>query len=149
MRRRSRTGERIYGSTDTARSVPRAVSRSKQSLTSPSDYWRSPVVGRFEPVDLGPLPRPQVRRDVGRPLGVVVGRRGLRSSGGMVRRVLAGSSGVRWMPPGLSIEVPKRVRFCVARKVRRGVLFALRKAGYSGSGPKKHYRRDAKSQWRC
>lgn len=49
----------------------------------------------------------------------------------------------------LSIATPSRVAFCVRRTIRRQVLFALGRAGYSGSAPKRHYRRTQNSQWRC
>lgn len=47
------------------------------------------------------------------------------------------------------VRSPKKVMFCVVRKQRRQVLFALRRAGYSGSVKKRFYRRDYSSQWRC
>lgn len=53
------------------------------------------------------------------------------------------------LSPGLSIRLPGRVRFCVQRAQRRQVLFALGRAGYSGSAPKRSYRRTQNSQWRC
>lgn len=46
-------------------------------------------------------------------------------------------------------ELPSRVRFCVVRKQRREVLFAIRKAGYSGSAPKRSYFRSASSKYGC
>lgn len=49
----------------------------------------------------------------------------------------------------LRLAVPRRVRFCVVRRIRRQVLFAFGRAGYSGSAPKRHYSRSANSLWRC
>lgn len=54
-----------------------------------------------------------------------------------------------WSDDRLRIRVPTRVKFCVARKQRREVLFAMERAGYSGSAPKRHYRRNEDSNWRC
>lgn len=58
----------------------------------------------------------------------------------------------RVFTPRLSVSELRDVRaarFCVGRKERREVLFALKRAGFSGSAPKRHYRRTSKSQWRC
>lgn len=52
-------------------------------------------------------------------------------------------------PRTLPLKVPSRVRFCVQRKERRQVLFALERAGYRGSAPKRHYQRTQESQYRC
>lgn len=49
----------------------------------------------------------------------------------------------------LSIRVPNRVQFCLRRKARRQVLFALSRAGYGGSAPKRKYFRTQNSQYRC
>lgn len=49
----------------------------------------------------------------------------------------------------LQIRVPRKAVFCVRRKSRREVLFALRRAGFRGSAPKRHYRRSQDSLWRC
>lgn len=49
----------------------------------------------------------------------------------------------------LFMRAPSRVRFCVKRKERREVLFALRRAGYSGSARKRRWYRNASSQYRC
>lgn len=49
----------------------------------------------------------------------------------------------------LQIRVPPRVKFCIQRKERREVLFALGRAGFRGSAPKRRYRRTQNSQWRC
>lgn len=46
-------------------------------------------------------------------------------------------------------ELPSRVRFCVQRNQRREVLFAMRRAGYSGSAPKRSYRRTSSSKYGC
>lgn len=55
------------------------------------------------------------------------------------------------LPPlrALAIRVPNRVSFCLQRKSRREVLFALRRAGFRGSAPKRHYLRRQSSAWRC
>lgn len=45
-------------------------------------------------------------------------------------------------------RAPSRVRFCVQRKQRKEVLFALGRAGFSGSARGK-YRRTSSSQYRC
>lgn len=45
--------------------------------------------------------------------------------------------------------MPHRVGFCVRRKQRREVLFALGRAGYGGSAPKRHYRRNMNSNYGC
>lgn len=49
----------------------------------------------------------------------------------------------------LRMLTPSRVRFCVQRKARREVLFALGRAGYSGSAPRSHYRRSGSSLYKC
>lgn len=49
----------------------------------------------------------------------------------------------------LQIRTPRKVLFCVRRKQRREVLFAIRRAGYSGSARKPYYRRTVNSQYRC
>lgn len=46
-------------------------------------------------------------------------------------------------------EMPSRVAFCVRRKQRREVLFAKRKAGYSGSVRKSYFRRTISSRYGC
>lgn len=51
----------------------------------------------------------------------------------------------------LAIAAPSRVQFCVRRKVRREVLFAIRKVGRSGSSPGRYrrYRRTGDSRYSC
>lgn len=49
----------------------------------------------------------------------------------------------------LQIKAPLRVKFCRQRKERREVLFAFNRAGFSGSAPKRHYRRTQDSQYGC
>lgn len=49
----------------------------------------------------------------------------------------------------LSVKIPDRVKFCVQRKERRETLFALNRAGYSGSAKKRFWNRKKSSQWRC
>lgn len=46
---------------------------------------------------------------------------------------------------------PRRVAFCVRRFIRKEVLFAIRKAGFRGSGPGRdgRYRRTGDSAYRC
>lgn len=46
-------------------------------------------------------------------------------------------------------RMPSRVKFCLARKSRREVLFAMGRAGFGGSAPKKHYRRTSNSNYGC
>lgn len=53
------------------------------------------------------------------------------------------------IPRSLPFRSPQRVHRCVRRKQRRETLFALRRAGYSGSAPKRHYRRNAFSNYSC
>lgn len=48
----------------------------------------------------------------------------------------------------LRIFSPKRVVFCVRRKIRKEVLFALGRAGFRGSSPGP-YRRTQDSQYKC
>lgn len=59
--------------------------------------------------------------------------------------------GVWWAlsatPPAM--RRAKSVDFCVRRKARREVLFAVRRAGFRGSAPKRSYRRSGDSQYRC
>lgn len=52
-----------------------------------------------------------------------------------------------WLP--FLNRMPMRVKFCVQRKVRRQVLFAFRRAGYSGSARKAHWNRSANSNYGC
>lgn len=51
----------------------------------------------------------------------------------------------------LRMRYPRKVLFCVGRKIRRSVLFAFNKAGYKGSGPGRGYmyRRSGNSQYSC
>lgn len=51
-----------------------------------------------------------------------------------------------WLP---SVHIPSRVMFCVRRKQRREVLFALNRAGYSGSARKSKWRRSITSKYGC
>lgn len=46
-------------------------------------------------------------------------------------------------------RAPSRVQFCFERRQRREVLFALKRAGFRGSAPKKSYRRTANSNYGC
>lgn len=46
-------------------------------------------------------------------------------------------------------EYPHRVRECLVRKQRREVLFAFKRAGFSGSAPKRSYRRTVSSKYGC
>lgn len=48
----------------------------------------------------------------------------------------------------LQVRAPMRARFCVRRKQRREVLFAMGRAGFSGSAPGRYFRR-AESSYRC
>lgn len=58
-----------------------------------------------------------------------------------------------WLPLPFSakpvFDLPHRVKVCLRRKQRREVLFAFRRAGYSGSAPKRSYRRTANSFYGC
>lgn len=51
-----------------------------------------------------------------------------------------------FLSPVLAIRQPEKVRFCVRRKERREVLFALKRTGKGSRGPR---RRTANSSWRC
>lgn len=57
------------------------------------------------------------------------------------------------LPPiivrSLPLRAPSRVLFCLRRKERREVLFAFKRAGYSGSARKRHYVRNQNSRYRC
>lgn len=46
-------------------------------------------------------------------------------------------------------EMPSRVKECIKRSDRREVLFAFKRAGYSGSAPKRHYNRKLFSRYGC
>lgn len=50
---------------------------------------------------------------------------------------------------GLRYAAPKRVLLCVKRKIRKEVLFARNRAGYAGSARKRHWIRNAGSQYGC
>lgn len=58
---------------------------------------------------------------------------------------------VRHVPYTAFFDNPKlkRVGICIKRQTRKEVLFAQGRAGFSGSAPKKHYRRTADSKVRC
>lgn len=61
------------------------------------------------------------------------------------------SEAMRLVSPLWRVELkrqPMRVRFCVQRKERREVLFALGRAGFSGSAPGR-YRRVVSSNYGC
>lgn len=47
------------------------------------------------------------------------------------------------------VSVPRKMGFCVRRKQRKEVLFALSIAGRSGVGRGKRWRRNAQSSYRC
>lgn len=49
----------------------------------------------------------------------------------------------------LALRGDSRESFCVRRKERREVLFALKRAGFGGSARKKVWRRNYQSKWRC
>jgi len=63
----------------------------------------------------------------------------------LAERVSLGRANLR-LP---AIRVPRLVKFCRQRKERREVLFAMRRAGFSGSAPKRHYRRTPDSLFGC
>lgn len=48
-----------------------------------------------------------------------------------------------------ALRADPRVSFCVSRKKRREVLFALNRAGFRGSARKVKWKRSYNSQWRC
>lgn len=50
---------------------------------------------------------------------------------------------------GHAIRFPKKTLLCVSRKIRRQVLFAYRKAGFSGSARKRHWNRSGNSVFSC
>lgn len=47
------------------------------------------------------------------------------------------------------IQLPKQTLICVRRKQRRETLFAINRAGFSGSAPKRHYHRTDDSYYSC
>lgn len=49
----------------------------------------------------------------------------------------------------LRVFAPRRVLFCLRRKVRKEVMFALNIAGKRGVGAGKRWRRTENSNWRC
>lgn len=49
----------------------------------------------------------------------------------------------------LVMRPDEAVSFCVRRKARREVLFALRRAGWSGSAQKRFWRRTEESNYSC
>lgn len=53
---------------------------------------------------------------------------------------------IPFLSPRLEIRVPEKVRFCVRRKERREVIFALRK---TGKGSRARRQRTGNSSWRC
>lgn len=62
----------------------------------------------------------------------------------------------RTLSAGLRMGTPSRVWFCLKRKIRREVLFALERAGYRGSGPGRRrpnddrkYHRTVESSYGC
>lgn len=66
------------------------------------------------------------------------------------KQALVGRRFGRVSPLGVTLNrMPSRVRFCVQRGQRREVLFALGRAGYRGSAPKRSYRRSANSNYGC
>lgn len=78
------------------------------------------------------------------------GRRPLRIVGPVFspRRVVGPRRGP-YFPPSVSIRAPSRADFCLRRAVRRQVLFAKKRAGYSGSAKKRSWRRTQNSYYRC
>lgn len=49
----------------------------------------------------------------------------------------------------LRFSAPSAVKACVRRHERREVLFAQRKAGFSGSAKKRHWLRSSSSNYKC
>lgn len=75
-----------------------------------------------------------------------IGRLPSRRVADIRRRLFGHESGLRSFPLPVA---PYQVKFCVARKQRREILFAKKKAGFSGSAPKRRYRRTLNSKYRC
>lgn len=100
--------------------------------------------------DTGEILRTRSRRGPGRGFDRGMGQRPISAAHHYLR--LLGSLPSRTPPLAkqpLFIRVPTKVGFCLQRKQRREVLFALRRAGFGGSAPKRRYRRTQNSQWRC
>lgn len=139
-----RPGEPLkYGSTW---KVPRAqerVPRSLQrSLMSRSKLARLSLVSPAKQVLQVHVPRKRVLRTTPR-TGKVVSAFRFRSPFFSQYRQMVGL--------GRMVRNPKRVLFCVKRKIRREVLFAFRRAGFRGSGPgrRRTYRRNGNSSHGC
>lgn len=73
----------------------------------------------------------------------------LRPAPRAMRRGATLYTGTRDFARAYSLQSWRGVAYCARRKVRRQVLFAMRRAGFRGSAPKKHYRRVLSSAWRC
>lgn len=134
----------FFDSTEHA-SVPRGGVRRLLSLDASGDPERIFWSGVWGPPG-GPhaSPRSAVRSAVAwRPL-VKVPRR--------IRSLQAQQRRADWRAfQLLQVQAPARVRFCVARKMRKQVLFALGVAGRRGSAPGRggRYWRSENSNWRC
>lgn len=132
-----RTGEPLlYGSN---LGLPRPQERVPRSLPQPLSRSRKPRLLRS--FSAKPLLRLQVRRQA-----LSMPPRSRRSGG--KSKVMS-----RFYNPMhvLRMANPKRVTFCLKRRIRREVLFAFRNAGYRGSGPGRRgsYRRNGNSLYGC
>lgn len=96
------------------------------------DLWRAPLPARMLVSEsVVARPRARFRAVVRSPLGV--------------------SRGILGVLKGLYLRSPWKVHFCVQRKQRKEVLFALRKVGFRGSSPGSGggYRRGGDSSYSC
>lgn len=120
--------------------VPRSMQRSLMSARKAGITLLSPAK-RISFLQVRPVRRPLVRPS---PLSRKVGR-------AFVFRSPFYSQYRQMLSLGRMVARPSRVMFCVKRKIRKEVLFALRKAGYRGSGPgrRRTYRRTGDSSHGC
>lgn len=145
---RRRTGDRVVGRPatggsllfDPSVSLPRSTYRDIEALSSTlrREEYGSPtprVAGNVPRSLVAHFPRRYGLRVVVAPPPPLAPRRG------------RGGSRWSWLP--VLNRIPSRVLFCVKRKRRRETLFALKKVGFRGSSPKKHYRRNANSNYGC
>lgn len=128
--RESRPGEISFLISNVQDALPRPLlDRRSELLPDASDLYLDRQ--QFSPIDAFAV---DVRRRV-----VLQPRPSIRST---VRRRLRLD---HWMQ---ALRLPDNVRVCIGRKVRREVLFARRKAGFSGSA-RGRYKRTYFSQFSC
>lgn len=128
--RESRPGEYPFRVSNVEDALPRPLlDRRSELLSDVSDFYSDRR--QFSPIDAFAV---DVRRRV-----VSQPRASIRST---VRRRLRLD---HWMQV---LRLPDNVRVCIGRKVRREVLFARRKAGFSGSA-RGRYKRTYFSQFSC